>query len=84
MKSKNAFETVKEIVRNKVAVMNLYEKQDDCNAETVERFRNELSGMMICLKSITPDDTFYCINYYETGYEFGYYDKNHNWISIEK
>lgn len=81
----NAFETVLEIVRNKVAVMNIcfnsyYERKD----EALERYRHELTGMLVCLKNINETENFYNVNYSENGYEFGYYDAEGKWVSIEK
>lgn len=79
----NATETIIQIIRNKVAVMNTVRK--DVASETMERFRHELNGMMVCLKNVSSADCFYCINYFDNGsFEFGYYDDNGKWFSIEK
>ena len=78
----SAQELVIKVIRNKVAVMNSV--KDKASAETMERFRHELTGMMICLKNISSPDEFYNINYLDSGYEFGYYDKDGKWFSIEK
>lgn len=80
----NAFETIKEIIRNKVALINMYMKSEGCDSHTFDRFRNELVGMMICLKNINTETSFYCINYYEDHVEFGYYTDSHKWVSIEQ
>lgn len=78
----NAQEIVITVIRNKVAMMNAV--RHAASAETMERFRHELTGMMICLKNISSSDEFYAINYLDDGYEFGYYDKDGKWVSIEK
>lgn len=78
----NAQEIIIDLIRNKVAVMNIV--KDRASAEKTERFRHELTGMMICLKNISSTDEFYNINYLDSGYEFGYYDKEGKWYSIEK
>ena len=76
----NAFETVKEIIKNRVAIINLA-AESGCNAETYERFRHELTGMMICLKNICETERFYSLNYCENGVvEFGYYDESGVWV----
>lgn len=80
----NATETIKEIIRNKVAVINEYIKSGNVEGETFERIRHELVGMMICFRNICEDDNAYCINYYEDGVEFGYYDEHGRWFTIEK
>lgn len=77
-----AQEIILNIVRNKVAMMNAVKEK--AASETMERFRNELTGMMVCLRNISPKNEFYCINYLESGYEFGYYDESGKWYSIEK
>lgn len=77
-----AQEIVLNIVRGKVAVMNAV--KETATSETMERFRNELTGMMVCLRNISPKNEFYCINYLDIGYEFGYYDESGKWFSIEK
>lgn len=77
-----AQEIILNIVRGKVAVMNAVKETAD--GETMERFRHELTGMMVCLKNISLKNEFYCINYLANGFEFGYYDKSGKWYSIEK
>ena len=77
----NAFETVKEIVKNRVAFINLAVR-NDCGAETYERFRHELTGMMICLKNVNETENFYNLRYDENGIvSFGYYDESGRWIT---
>lgn len=77
-----AQEIVLNIVRVRVAMMNT--AKNKASAETMERLRRELTGMMICLKNISSPDEFYSINYLDDGYELGYYDKEGKWYSIEK
>lgn len=77
-----AYEIIIDIIRNKVAVMNTV--RDEADTETMERFRHELNGMMVCLKNLSPKNEFYNIYILEDGYEFGYYDANGRWFSIEK
>lgn len=77
-----AQEIVINLVRGKVAVMNTV--KETTTSETMERFRHELTGMMVCLRNISLKNEFYCINYLESGYEFGYYDESGKWFSIEK
>lgn len=76
----NAVETIKDIIKAKVNVMNYYRK--DADHETFERIRHELMGMLVCLKNINNDDKFYSFNYLEDKIEFGYYDENSKWIVI--
>lgn len=80
----SAFETIKGIVSNRVAVMNTYVASGNGSAEALERWRNELCGMMICLKNLAINENgfFYNINYCEDGYEFGYYDEAGKWYTI--
>lgn len=79
----NATETIIRIIRNKIAVMNTVKKET--SFETMERFRHELNGMMVCLKNVSSANHFYCINYLDDGgFEFGYYDEAGKWFSIEK
>lgn len=79
----NATETIIRVIRNKVAAMNTVRKE--AAPETMERFRHELNGMMVCLKNAALADNFYCINYLDDGsFEFGYYDDAGKWFSIEK
>ena len=79
----NATETIIRVIRNKIAVMNIARKE--APAETMERFRHELTGMMVCLKNVAPANNFYNVNYLDDGsYEFGYYDEACEWFSIEK
>ena len=78
----NAQEIVIAVIRNQVAMMNAVKYS--ASTETMERLRHELTGMMICLKNISSSDEFYNINYIDGGYEFGYYDKDGKWFSIEK
>lgn len=78
----NATETIIRIIRNKIAVMNTVRK--GTSFETMERFRHELNGMMVCLKNVSSANHFYCINYLDDGgFEFGYYEAG-KWFSIEK
>lgn len=78
-----AFETIKYIIKNHVDVMNLYRRTDDMTPATMDRFLNELKGMMICLKNIKHDDNFYTVNDWGDRYEFGYYNGNGKWIKIK-
>lgn len=79
----NATETIIRIIRNKIAAMNTVKKE--AAAETMERFRHELNGMMVCLKNVSSANHFYFINYLDDGgFEFGYYDEAGEWFSIEK
>lgn len=79
----NTYEIIINIIRNKVAVMNILMKSEDQNIEACERLRHELTGMMICLKNITTEDKFYCTNFCEDRIEFGYYDADGKWVVIE-
>lgn len=85
---KNAIETIKELIRNKVWMMNQFIKEsdepDETYIETFNRLQNELRGMLICLKNINDDDKFYCTNFYPDRIEFGYYDNESKWFIIEK
>ena len=76
----NAVETIKEIIRHKVNVLNYYRK--DADHETFERIRHELTGMLVCLKNVNDDDKFYSFNYYEDKVEFGYYNADGKWVII--
>lgn len=78
---KNAIETIKELIRNKVWMMNelMKERGELDITTTFERLRHELQGMMICLKNVNEDDKFYCTNFYNDRIEFGYYDKDSKW-----
>nr|DAG56354.1 MAG TPA: hypothetical protein [Caudoviricetes sp.] len=78
----SAQEIIIKVIRNKVAVMNTV--RNKAGTETMERFRHELNGMMVCLKNLAPANEFYNIMYLEDGYEFGYYDENGEWFPIEK
>lgn len=79
----NATETIVRVIRNKIAVMNSVRKE--AAAETMERFRHELNGMLVCLKNVASENNFYNVNYLDDGsYEFGYYDETGEWVSIEK
>lgn len=77
-----AQEIIINIIRNKVAVMNTV--KETATSETMERFRHELMGMMVCLENVSPSNEFYNINYLDSGIEFGYYDECGKWYSIEK
>lgn len=74
----NALETIKGIVKDRVAFINLA-VEANCGAETYERLRHELTGMMICLKNVT--EKHYSLNYDENGIiSFGSYDDKGRWI----
>ena len=77
-----AVETIKHIISNKVILLNMYMNSDDCTVETFERYRHELTGMLICLKNINEDEKFYCFNFYDDKVEFGYYDENYMWVIL--
>lgn len=78
----NAKEMIIKLIRNRVAIMNIL--KDTATAEQMERYRHELNGMLICLKNVAGGDEFYNVNYFDSGYEFGYYDEEGKWFSIEK
>lgn len=79
----SAKELIIKVIRNKVAMMNSV--RGFAPADTMERFRHELNGMMVCLKNVSSANHFYCINYLDDGgFEFGYYDEAGEWFSIEK
>lgn len=77
-----AQEIIINIIRNKVALMNIV--KETATSETMERFRHELMGMMECLNTVSSVNEFYNINYLDSGIEFGYYDECGIWYSIEK
>lgn len=77
----NAVEIIKELIKNRVAVVNLgFARMDGA---TFERQRLDLMGMLVCLKNIKNDDNFYCLTYDENHVEFGYYDNTSKWNVIE-
>lgn len=78
----NAIETIKSLISNKIEVMNLLIKNPNYSTEAHERMRNELMGMLVCLKNINDNGNFYCINYWDNAIEFGYYDTESKWIHI--
>lgn len=80
----DAKDTIINVIRDTVAMLNTYVKTDDVVPETVARFRNEIRGMLICLKNISSSNEFWCINYLGDCTEFGYYDENGQWVSVEK
>ena len=71
---KNAEQTIKEIIKNKVTVMNLYMNTKEYQDENFQRFASELRGMLICLKNITDGTDLYAVNFYDDHIEFGAYD----------
>ena len=76
----NAFETIKEVVKTRIAFINLV-AETSFGAEVYERHRNELTGMMICLKNVNETENFYSLQYDENGkISLGYYDENGRWI----
>lgn len=84
MKKTTAIETTKEIIRNRVYMINQYRETVNEWDNTTDRLMNELTGMLVILKNISDDENFYNIQFDGKRVEFGYYDANHNWITIEK
>lgn len=80
----DAKRTIIDCIRTRVCMLNMYEKTVDVLPEIVERFRNEICGMLICLRNISTTNEDWCINYLEDCTEFGYYDENGEWFSVEK
>lgn len=80
----NAKNIIVNSIRTKVAMLNYYVKTDDFDPETFKKLRNELRGMLVCLKNISSCNEFWCINYLGDCTEFGYYDENGQWVSVEK
>lgn len=78
----SAQEIIIEIIKSKVAIMNTM--ISEATVETMERFRNELNGMMVCLKNISTKKEFHIILLINGRYEFGYYDDTGKWFSIVK
>ena len=78
---KNAVETITNIIKSHVNMMNLAMREEENDA--FERFRAETMGMLICLKNISEENRFYCINIFDDRTEFGYYDQDHNWNIIK-
>lgn len=77
-----AQEIIINIIRNQVSVMNMVKETE--TSETMERFRHELIGMIVCLNNVSSANEFYDIKYLDSGIEFGYYDECGSWYSIEK
>ena len=84
MKKATAFETTKEIIRNRVYMINQYRETVDEWDNTTDRLMHELTGMLVILKNISDDENFYNIQFNGKRVEFGYYDANSKWITIEK
>ena len=82
-----AREIIIQVIRNKVAVINIFCDSDSFNAEKYSYLMHELDGMLVCLKNIAESDHFYNIHFNSNNdgvkIEFGYYDENGNWIVIE-
>lgn len=78
----SAQEIIVSTIRNRVAFMNMV--KETATVESMERFRHELSGMLLCLKNVSSSNEFYNVNYLDSGYEFGYYDEHGKWYSIEE
>lgn len=76
----NAQEIIIQLIRNKTNMINMALREN--NKEAFERFRHEINGMLICLRNVS-NDGFYCLNFLEDKCEFGYYDKNGVWYTIE-
>lgn len=72
----DAEKTIAEIIKSKVNVMNLFMKCSNMNPATFDRFTNELTGMLICLKNIAADGVFYTVNFYDDRIEFGFYKED--------
>lgn len=77
-----AQEIIIDVVRSNVALINAM--RNKAPAEKVMMFRHELEGMMVCLNKLSPKSKFYAVKDLEDGYEFGYYEDNGKWFSIEK
>ena len=83
---KNAYETIKGMIKNRVWMLNEYLKTDNTEQdkkEVFERFDGELHGMLLCLKNIEDGDNFYNLNYFDNRVEFGFYDADGGWNVIE-
>lgn len=77
-----AQEIIIDVIRNSAAFINAM--RNKAPAEKVTMFRRELNGMLVCLNRLSPESKFYTIKDLEAGYEFGYYEDNGKWFSIEK
>lgn len=81
-----AIKTAREVIRNKVAVMNIMLENNNHAeyTEALKRHESEVRGMLIVLKNIDDSGVFYNIHFLENCYEFGYYDTLGKWHIIEK
>ena len=75
-----AVETIEKLIATRINVLN--ECLKNGYGEDFDRVRNQICGMMVCLKNLEGARGFYNVDYYDTYVEFGYYDKNHNWNVI--
>ena len=80
----DAKHTIINSIRNRVYMFNMYVKEDDSDPEIVQSLRNEITGMLICLKNISLPDETWCTKYIEGRIEFGYFDEFGIWISVQK
>ena len=69
-------------IRMRLAMLYVHKKEVFLDSEKVERLRNEINGMLYCLRSISSSNEFWCINYFDDFSEFGYYDDNGQWVSV--
>ena len=77
---KNEVETITNLIKYHVNMMNLAMRDNESDA--FERFRAETMGMLICLKNISEENRFYCINIFDDRTEFGFYDNDSKWNVI--
>lgn len=83
MTYRDSKDTIINLIKCKVALLNRYLKSDNVFPEIVERHRSELIGMLLCLKNISSSNEAWCIEDLDYRIEFGYYDVNGKWISVE-
>ena len=79
-----AKDSIIKVIKDRVATLNLLVKCVHPEHELVERFRIEIRGMLVCLNNICSADESWRVNYLDDFTEFGYFDDNGNWISVEK
>lgn len=77
-------DTIIRVTRNRVRMYNMYVKEDDVDPEIAACLRNEITGLLICLKNINPSNETWCTHNSEDSIEIGYYDEIGQWISVAK
>lgn len=76
----NHIDTVIRLISARVGTANL--AMSHMNRSDFDRRRNELIGMLVCLRNIDDSDRHYCIDYYADHIEFGYF-VDHKWVKIK-